>query len=68
MQTPLVMPGVPNAMAGFSQLSGQMAARTGELGAERVPRGLPFLQPPVYDNLTPLSTKAKDYKEGEDKQ
>lgn len=64
MQTPLVMPGVPNAMAGFSQLSGQMAARTGELGAERVPRGLPYLQPPVYDNLTPLSTKAKDYKEG----
>ena len=64
MQTPFVMPRVPNVMAGFSQPSGQMPARTGELGSQNVPKGLPFLQPPIYDNLTPLSAKAKDYKEG----
>ena len=58
------MPGVPNAMAGFSQPSGKMAAGAGELGSQNVPKGLPFLQPPIYDNLTPLSAKAKDYKEG----
>ena len=44
-QNSYVMPGTQNAMAGFSQPSGQMAARTGETSADRVPVQLPFLQP-----------------------
>ena len=64
LQTPYLMPGAQYAAAGFSHPSGHLHARTGDASAEKVPKGLPFLQPPVYDNLTPKSAKLKDFKEG----
>lgn len=36
-QSPYVMPRTQNAMADFSQPSGQMAAKTSETSADRVP-------------------------------
>ena len=58
------MPATPVTRAEISRPLEHMAARTGEARTEKVPRDLPFLLPPVYDHLTPKSSKPKDYKEG----
>ena len=64
LYSPALMPAPPVSRAEFSRPLEHMAARTGEARAEKAPRDLPFLLPPVYDHLTPKSKKPKDYKEG----
>ena len=59
---PVLMPAAPVSRAEFSRPLEHMAARTGEARAEKAPRDLPFLLPPVYDHLTPKSSKPKDYR------
>ena len=62
--SPVLMPQAPMAAAGYVQPAQVLAARTGDVSAERAPKDQPYLMPPVYDQLTPLSSKQKDYKEG----
>ena len=60
----VLMPQALMAAAGYVQPAQVLAARTGDVSAERAPKDQPYLMPPVYDQLTPLSSKQKDYKEG----
>ncbi|MCO5555924.1 hypothetical protein L7F22_009468 [Adiantum nelumboides] len=56
------MLGANMGMAGFSQPYAQNMNLTGRIG-ENFGLGMPFLNAPVYDSLTPKG-KPKDYKEG----
>ncbi|KAH7421157.1 hypothetical protein KP509_13G042900 [Ceratopteris richardii] len=59
-----MMQGAHGVMAGFSEPSAQPHQNYMVPSRERMKASLPFLQAPVYDNLTPKSPKQKDYKEG----
>ncbi|MCO5606066.1 hypothetical protein L7F22_060253 [Adiantum nelumboides] len=56
------MPGANMGMAGFSQPDAQNLNMAGRLGVN-YGLGMPLLNAPAYDNLTPKG-KPKDYKEG----